>query len=261
MKNTFRWNYILAGVLLVTSGGAQEIKTGKDQNTTAPSRIPGATNLLDAVGQMVRSESKTTETFNSIPADYDKNAKELYEAGEELFFKKNRADEGIEKMRAALKIDPRCPNAYVNLGNWYALGKRDNQTALELLQQGLEHCPKSSSVRFEMGNTYARLNQHKTAIQHFNTALELGIESKASVYYNIGNSYVALRDVGEAKNFFRKAVVEDEKHLNARRNLVIAYVQTGDSRTARQEAERLLELDPNGEKGAWAKEALQQIRP
>jgi len=233
----------------------------------APSRVKENTSRSDAsdyknLDELVDKVAHTKFDFaaaNREPPDIDPKAKELKDIGMALFNKENRFQEGIEKIEAALKIDPRMPDAYGTLALYFAIKKEDPRTAVRHLEEGIKNCPKSSLVRINLGNVYAQMNQPKKAIEQFKTALDLGVEAKAPVFYNIGNAYIALDKKADAISYYREALAEDENHLNVRRNLVIALVETGDRRGARQEAQRLLELDPNGESGNWARQALQHI--
>jgi tetratricopeptide (TPR) repeat protein len=75
----------------------------------------------------------------------------------------------------------------------------------------------------------------------------------------MGNAYVKLDRKNDAITAYCQALSKDKMHFNARRNLIIAYMQTNKTTLAREEAQRLLELDPNGRFGTWAREALQKI--
>ncbi len=260
-----RWKYAasLSGVLVIVflASGCPKNEGSSEQaasDNTTTSNVPDYKNLDELVDK-VANTTFDVSAANRDPPDIDPRAKELKDLGMDLFTKRNLFQQGMEKIEAALKIDPRMPEAYTTLALHYALAKRDPQTAAAYLEEGIKHCSKSSSVRMALGNVYSQMNQPRKAIEQFTTALDLGIEAKAPVLYNIGNAYVALNRKADAISYYRKALAEDENHLNARRNLVIALVETGDRRRAREEAQRLLGLDPNGESGNWARQALQHI--
>ncbi|GEM_PF-5777349 len=263
MHTKTKQQVLLAAVFFLTTLAALAQEPGEKANQTdaAPSRIPGSKNLQDAVEKMAHTVSVDTSPANRDPADIKPEAKELKDIGQDLFFRKNRPQEGIEKIEAAIKIDPRMPDAYNTLWSYYGVAKHDFQTAKRYLEAGAKHCPKSSSVRFDLGTLYSAMNRPKDAVEQFQIALDLGIESKAPVFYNIGNQYHKQGNLSAAIVSWKNALATDEKHLNARRNLAIAYVQSGDLKAARKEMQRLVDLDPNGDKGAWAREGLQTIQP
>lgn len=258
-KNAMGLPTVLVLVLLVIGCPKNEDSTEQAAKDNVSASDSSDYNNLDELVDKVAHTKFDISAANREPSYINPRAKEIKDIGMDLFHRENRFQEGIEKIEAALKIDPRMPDAYGTLALYYAITKKDPRTAVRHLEEGIKHCPKSSLVRVSLGNVYAQMNQPRKAIEQFTAAIDLGIEAKAPVLYNIGNSYMALNRKVDAISYYRKALAEDETHLNARRNLVIALVETGDRRTARQEVQRLLELDRNGEFADWARQVLQHI--
>lgn len=198
------------------------------------------------------------------PADLDAKAKALGKAGLDEFFKgTNNAQRaaGIAKVEQALARDPRMPDAYTALFLYYVNMQRDVAKAIAHLESGVKHNPQSPGVRMHLGNAYSAADRPREAIEQFNAALKLspGPVARASLHYNIGNQQERAGDLPGAMASWRSALAADDKHFNARRNLAIGHYRSGSRDAARKEAERLIELDPNGKFGDWGREALRRM--
>lgn len=242
--------------LMLSAGIAQT-----DRNPAAAG-APRQVNIKEIVDQLSRSgtgREVPTSPGNKEPQDLDPKAKALLAEGEALLYQKNQPDVGIVKIEAALKVDPRMPSAYTAVFVYYSLIKSNHPAAARLLEGGLQPCQKSSGVRFHLGNTYSAMQRYQDAVEQFTAALLLEPEYPASIHYNMGNAHEKLGRLSLAMTSWQRALVEDEKHLNARRNLVIAHYKNGSLDAARKEAKRLTELDPNGQIGLWAQDALRRM--
>lgn len=216
-----------------------------------------------SLGKALDSLAHTIDTpikADLPPSDIDPIALSLKEEGQNLYYQKNRFDDGIRKIQKALQIDPRIPDAYNTLMQYYLMLKNDPETALKYMERGVKHCPNSPSLRFDLGSVYSQLGRYNHAIEQYKNAEELGWDNQASVFYNMGNAYIRLGQKDDAIAAFRRTLSINDKHYNARRNLIIAYIETDKTILARKEAQRLLELDPDGRFGIWAQKALRHIR-
>jgi tetratricopeptide (TPR) repeat protein len=187
-------------------------------------------------------------------------ALELQRRGSDLFWVRGRTLEAVALLEKAVGLEPRLIGAYVNLGTFYALAQNSPGKSVTLLQGAVRHCPQTAALQFSLAEAYAAANQHQEAIKSYHKARELGLELAPSFFYNLGNSHVRLKEWDRAIENYREALSRDPKHLNARRNLAITYYQKGDRKSAIECAQELEKLDPNGKHGAWAREALVQIK-
>jgi tetratricopeptide (TPR) repeat protein len=209
--------------------------------------------------------STETPPGDSDPPDLNDEARKLQESGTNKFWNglrnrsKTEVEAGADDLEKGLKIDPRMPGAYSNLATCYLLLKRDPQITLSMLTDGLTHNPKSSSIQMALGNTLSQLGKPKEAISHFLTALDLGAPCKDSAYLNIGNAYLAQRNWSSAIANYQKALDINPGLLKAQKNLAMAHYHAGDRSKAKTAANRLLEMDPDGQFGAWERGALRQL--
>lgn len=198
------------------------------------------------------------------PADVDRKAKAQRDAGLAQFYKATdnaKRAAGIRMVEEAIAREPRMPSAYDALFLYYATMQKDVAKAIAHLESGAKHCPDSPGVHMHLGNAYSAAERPRDAIAEFSTALKLQPNSvaQASLHYNLGNQRQKLGEMQGAIASWRSALEADEKHHNARRNLVIAHYKSGSLDAARKEAQRLIDLDPGGQFGQWAREALRRM--
>lgn len=136
---------------------------------------------------------------------------------------------------------------------------KDRQTALSYLQEGIKHCPQSSMLHEDLESLYRKLGELQKSIEEYKIAFKLGVDAKAGTYYNMGNTYNDLKDYPNAILCYRNAISEDTMKLDARRALVGVYYKNGDFKQAREQANIIIRLDPDGKYGTWAREALKHI--
>jgi tetratricopeptide (TPR) repeat protein len=80
---------------------------------------------------------------------------------------------------------------------------------------------------FEEGNRHYQNGNYEGALANYLQILEAGFESGA-IYYNIGNSYFKLGDLGRSILFYERALAENPRDDDARANLELARSLTAD---------------------------------
>ncbi len=96
-----------------------------------------------------------------------------------------------------------------------------------LLLSSPEFAQSSARHFFEQGNTAYREGNYQEAIQHYQAVLNTGFES-SQVYYNLGNCYYKLDQIGRAILYYEKALRIDPNDPDIRLNLEIANLKTAD---------------------------------
>lgn len=260
-----KWHWKAAAILTLVCATHGAVVHAQRAATPAEPAASQPANLSSVIARLAQQGREVPRSpMDDDPADIDPEAKSLCDIGLTLFYEssdKRKREEGIRKVEDAISRDPRMPRAYYAIFIYYTFVTSDLQKAASLLQSGATHNPRSAGIRVHLGNTFSALGQHRDAIRYFYDALKLepAASAQASVHYNIGNEYQKLGELQRAIAAWRSAIAQDERHFNARRNLVIAYYQTGSASSARMEANRLIELDPSGEHGSWAREALRRM--
>lgn len=222
-----------------------------------------------SVGAVIENLATTGRSAGSAqgdrdPLDVDTKAKAQRDAGLKKFYDATddaKRAAAIRQIEEAIAREPRMPSAYHALFLYYVTMQRNVDKALSHLESGAKHCPESPSIRTHLGNAYSAAGRPSDAITQFSAALKLAPVDlgRGSLHYNIGNQHQRLGNLQSAIDSWRSALEVDSKHFNARRNLVIGYYQSGSVDAARKEARRLVELDPSGTFGQWAREALQRM--
>lgn len=219
----------------------------------------GPTNLSQSV-QEVNLGATGVNPADLPPEDVDPEAMRLYESGSDLFLTENRFSEGARRVRQALELDPRIPDAYNVLFLYDTMVLRDHAKALLDMRAGAEHCTTSPAIHFSLGNAYAKEGQFEQAAAAFTKAIQLGHDKNASLFYNLGNALAGSRRFEEAETSYLSALSQDPRHLNAIRALALLYYTLERVNEARAEAQKLIDLDPGGSHGTWALEALKRMK-
>ncbi len=128
------------------------------------------------------------------------------------------------------------------------------------MKKAISYCPEEPAFYFSLGNSYSQNKQYLEAIDNLNKAKEFGYEPKPSLHYNLGNNYAQLKKYDEAIENYKETLRHDKKHFNAWQNLIITYYKKGDKNNAIKLANELAKIDDKGEYGAWAKEAIRQMK-
>ncbi|HIE45984.1 MAG TPA: tetratricopeptide repeat protein, partial [Flavobacteriaceae bacterium] len=81
---------------------------------------------------------------------------------------------------------------------------------------------------FDQANTSYREGNYQEALLKYHQIDSLGKHS-ADLYYNLGNTYYKLNQIGPSIYYFEKALVADSDHKDAKHNLVFAQRMTIDA--------------------------------
>lgn len=124
-----------------------------------------------------------------------------------------------------------------------AVSKGDYQAAIASYQKFLELSPKNAEAHFNIATNYEKLGNHEEALAYYGKALEL----RPDLY----EAYLAIAEIHAATQKWAEATAALKKALDLRpqeRTLLFNYGayagNAGDTATARQSFEKLLELDP-----------------
>lgn len=195
---------------------------------------------------------------NGCRGTVNPEAIELKKKGFELLYERKEPHRGIKLIEKAISIDKKIPEAYNAIFVYYAAARNDIRKAKIILLQGIKACPLSASIHFDLASTYSLLKDPKRALKHYKISLAQGYSGIASTYFNMGNAYIDLGNKVSAIEHYKKTLVIKPDHFNARRNLIITYFHLGDKLSVKTEAKKMLELDPNGQGGKFARRVLRE---
>ncbi len=132
-------------------------------------------------------------------------------AAESLIMKAGQADpvdtklihQAMEKLRGALKIDPRNDAAYVDLGFCYGV-LRDGETAVDMYRTATELNPSGNNF-IELADIYMRVGDTEDALLAANAGI-IKDPSNARLYNAKGMALNDLQRFDEAEDAWEKAL-------------------------------------------------------
>jgi tetratricopeptide (TPR) repeat protein len=91
-------------------------------------------------------------------------------------------------------------------------------------------------------------------------ALDESQIQSADVFFNMGINFFNAGEVQDATSYFGKAIAKDPAHVDAYYRRALAYLGQGKPAEAKADLQKVVELQPDGEMGAMAKKALEQLK-
>ena len=190
----------------------------------------------------------------------------------------NRVDDAIKVLRAAMKKDPKNVEYHFILADLF-LSKRDIAAARETFEQTLQLAPKDLNVLINIGGRYEKISLDKEAEAIYLTLSKLypdnivvvnqlawfytdkrGDLEKAKPFIEtlrvkgegayekdtVGWYLCKTGDYGSAETYLRDALHMDPENNIIRGHLAVWGFQTGKSKDALAEAEKVVPLLPSG---------------
>jgi tetratricopeptide (TPR) repeat protein len=126
-------------------------------------------------------------------------------------------DEAIRSYQQAVRIEPKCVQAYLGLARLY--GKLDqHDRATEALLAGIDACPQDGALWFELGMSQARRKEWDAALDNLHKASELDPENH--LYANLtGYCLARAGHFDESFTFLAKTQGETKAHYSVARML------------------------------------------
>lgn len=100
---------------------------------------------------------------------------------------------------------------------------------------------EKSSYQFYQKKEYAK------AIEVLNKLIEKDPANNSNNYNNMGMCYLDQNDLNQAKNFFEKSIESNKSFTPAYSNLAATYIRIGDKQKAKENYNKVLELDPHND--------------
>ncbi len=159
-----------------------------------------------------------------------------------LFMRLGKFEEAAAAFRRSVSLDPKSAEAQNNLGE--ALGElKQFQRALEAFQRAVALDSRFLKARYNMGVTYDRLGQLKYA----EFVYRILIRDFPDFVLAYDSLAVTLSKSGRARSaipFHEKAISLDTEEPFFYYNFAISYLVLGDLRKAREQQQKLRNLDP-----------------
>ncbi len=151
-----------------------------------------------------------------------------------------------------------APTIYQQIGFSYVQEKQFAK-AVESLEKVLASDPGNAAVR-AIAAQAALEGKMTDKAKSLLSALDESQVQSADVFFNMGINFFNAGDVQEATSYFGKAITKDPAHVDAYYRRALAYLGQGKSAEAKADLQKVVELQPDGEMGAAAKKALEQLK-
>ncbi|MBF0612041.1 MAG: tetratricopeptide repeat protein [Magnetococcales bacterium] len=159
--------------------------------------------------------------------------------------------------RAILTKQPNHAGALHYLG-LVSLQMNNPQEALNLIQKATTVSPQDGEIRYNLGNVLNQLGRPAEAVEAFRHACRL--QPTPSSYYNLANTLVRLGRLVEALETYSGLLQRWPQEKNARRNLALTQLESGQPQQAWTTLQPLLQQLPvHGEVHTLAARILQVL--
>ncbi|MEO8629165.1 MAG: tetratricopeptide repeat protein [Betaproteobacteria bacterium] len=145
-------------------------------------------------------------------------------------------------LRRALERRHDFAPAYINLAR--LLGERDDGLSIDLLQSGIQACPASGDLHFNLAIRLAARGDRNDAVAHYEQALALNPEH-AEAYSNIGVLFLEEGFTDEARICFERAIALKPDLVEASNNLGNVLTQLEQYDAARIAFEHAIAIRPD----------------
>lgn len=213
--------------------------------------LPMQSSLRIRLGDTPRVEIRL-ETYEGLSSQSTR----LLDQGINLL-SEDKYEEAIEKLTEAVLEEPSNPVSYYYRGASYEKnGDRDK--ALEDYQKSIELkadfvLPISRTARI-----YAWQDDFEKAIEYYKRATDLG-DQDTTTYFNYAGCLTNNGNREEARIVFEKLLTLDENYSDAYYQLGLIYIGLGDAETAKELLRKFIDMDPENQNAALAKEILKSL--
>jgi tetratricopeptide (TPR) repeat protein len=168
-------------------------------------------------------------------------------------------DTAIEMMTDALAIDAEQPNILGHLGDaHYQKGNYDK--AIEYFQKAIALNPEDANFHTNLGNAYVKKGNTAQAKVEFEKAIQLDPTNADVNYFNMGAVLYNAGDAAGAVEPFQKCIQANPKNGPAHYYLAMCQVNTGDFKSAIDNMETYLKIEPKGQFAEQVKQILPALK-
>lgn len=152
-------------------------------------------------------------------------------------------DEAINCLHEAIKIDPKLPDAYANLGIAYCEnGQLD--IAINEFREAIKVDPDYSEAHHNLGIAYYKKGQLDAAMAEFKEALKID-PCYSDAHNSIGAAFADKGNYDAAMAAYKEALKINPNNIRAHHNLAALYRDNGNKEAAIAEYKEILNINPN----------------
>ena len=167
---------------------------------------PGSVDLYFYLGQLYYAQheyEKAVVQFKKVLELNPQNAELLGFLGA-LYVEMDREDEAIDIFRKVLELDPDNHAALNSLGYIYAERGSNLEEAMKLINRALAIVPDSAAYLDSLGWVHYKQGRYPEALKFLTKADEKMHDPV--IFDHIGDVYLALRQLSEAKKYWMKSI-------------------------------------------------------
>lgn len=146
-------------------------------------------------------------------------------------------------LRKTRQLNPEFPKIDEALSE-ILLRRGHVREVIEILQAGLSKDPYSWLGHYLLGIAFSRTRQWRSAYEEFVVATDMDPKEPRS-WQKCGECLIALRELGQAEHYLRKALELNPKFTDAVVNYGFLYLERGDRIQAGELFDKVLELEPS----------------
>jgi len=177
--------------------------------------------------------------------------------GDALYAEKRYA-EALEEYRRVLTENQNLTQLYDKIGLcYYRLNDYDN--AIVYFKKMLEREPQSQDTLINLSAIYFERGVLDEGMKYF-TQLDEETLTDPSLFYNIGVLLFKSNQIEMAAEYLSKSLAIDPNYVDALYQLGLANLNRGDMEKAKENFAKVIELAPESEKAALAKNLLAHIK-
>ena len=166
-------------------------------------------------------------------------------------------ERAIELFTEAASLNPKLYQAYRNIGTIH-FNNQNWGPALEALDRTLELDPRNTEALRMSFFSHALQGHLEDSIEAGKAWIEVNPTAGNQVLHQ-ANQLFENNEFGNAKLYYQSLVAWDDNQPKAHFQLGMLYIRSADSADARRHLEKLLDMAPDHEDAASAREALGQL--
>lgn len=136
-----------------------------------------------------------------------------------FFYSARRYEESIEPCKEAVKIDPKCAQAYAFMGNAFEkLGKLDE--AMKSFVKAIELEPSMTIAHFNLGGLYLRNGKEQEAVDEYLKIIQIDPDFLPA-HSNLASIYLGQRRYNDAFKEWNEILRIDPNNADAKYNIEV----------------------------------------
>ncbi len=155
----------------------------------------------------------------------------------------NQIKEAIKDFETAVKIDPKDPNAYKNLGYAYVKTNQDEK-AIEAYSKALKYDSTDTKTMLTLGLEYQRMKKYDKAVEMFKRILKHE-PNNADAIANLALTYDMMGNPDKALEAYNKALERNPDDTDLYFNRGLLFYKRNEYKKAAEDFERVIAKNPD----------------